>query len=27
LRMPMYYGLGLDEVEMICGKIKEFYSK
>lgn len=27
LRMPMYYGLGLDEVEMICDKIKEFYAK
>jgi len=25
LRMPMYYGLGPDNVEMICDKIKEFY--
>ena len=27
LRMPMYYGLSLDEVEYICGKITEFYRK
>ena len=27
LRMPMYYGLGLDEVEYICSKITEFYRK
>lgn len=27
LRMPMYYGLGADDVEYICDKIKEFYSK
>ena len=27
LRLPMYYGLKPDEVEYICGKIKEFYSK
>lgn len=27
LRLPMYYGLTLDEVEYICGKVKEFYLK
>ena len=27
LRMPMYYGLQFDEVEYVCDKIKEFYSK
>ena len=27
LRLPMYYGLGADEVEYICGKIDEFYRK
>ena len=27
LRLPMYYGLGTDNVEYICGKIKEFYNK
>ena len=27
LRLPMYYGLKADDVEYICGKIKEFYSK
>ena len=27
LRLPMYYGLGLDNVEMICDRIKKFYSK
>lgn len=27
LRLPMYYGLKLDEVEYITDKIKEFYSK
>ena len=27
LRLPMYYGLGRDNVEYICGKINEFYSK
>lgn len=27
LRLPMYYGLTLDEVEYICGKVKEFYSQ
>ncbi len=26
-RLPMYYGLTLDEVEYICGKVKEFYLK
>lgn len=25
LRLPMYYGLGVDKVDYICGKIKEFY--
>ncbi len=25
LRLPMYYGLGRDNVEYICDKIKEFY--
>lgn len=25
LRLPMYYGLGRDNVELICDKIKEFY--
>ena len=25
LRLPMYYGLGVDNVEMICGIIKDFY--
>jgi dTDP-4-amino-4,6-dideoxygalactose transaminase len=27
LRLPMYYGLGLDNVEYITDKIKEFYRK
>ena len=27
LRLPMYYGLGADEVGYVCEKIKEFYSK
>lgn len=27
LRMPMYYGLKLSEVEYVCNKIKEFYQK
>ena len=27
LRLPMYYGLGADEVETVCDTIKEFYSK
>ena len=27
LRLPMYYGLGAGNVEMICDRIKEFYSK
>jgi dTDP-4-amino-4,6-dideoxygalactose transaminase len=27
LRLPMYYGLGRDNVEYICSKINEFYSK
>ena len=27
LRLPMYYGLGADEVEYIWGKIDEFYRK
>lgn len=27
LRLPMYYGLKLEEVEYICGKVKEFYLK
>lgn len=27
LRLPMYYGLGCDNVEFICDKIKQFYSK
>lgn len=25
LRLPMYYGLGTDNVEFICDKVKEFY--
>lgn len=25
LRMPMYYGLSIDEVGLVCDKIKEFY--
>ena len=25
LRLPMYYGLGADEVEKVCDTIKEFY--
>ena len=27
LRLPMYYGLKPDEVEFVCSKIEEFYSK
>ena len=27
LRLPMYYGLGQDEVEYVCDKVKEFYGK
>ena len=27
LRLPMYYGLGTDNVELICDKIKEFYNR
>ena len=27
LRLPMYYGLGLDNVEFIADKIREFYKK
>ena len=27
LRLPMYYGLGTDNVEFICDKIKEFYNR
>ena len=27
LRLPMFYGLRPDQVEYICGKIKEFYRK
>lgn len=27
LRLPMYYGLKLEEVEYICGKVKEFYGR
>jgi len=25
LRLPMYYGLGAEQVEYVCEKIKEFY--
>ena len=25
LRLPMYYGIGSDEVEYVCEKVKEFY--
>lgn len=27
LRLPMYYGLKPEEVEYICGKVKEFYGR
>ncbi len=27
LRLPMYYGLGKDEVEYICSKVTEFYGR
>ena len=27
LRLPMYYGLGYDNVEFICDKIKQFYAE
>ena len=27
LRLPMYYGLGLDNVEYVCDKIRQFYGK
>ena len=27
LRLPMYYGLGTDNVEIVCSNIKEFYSR
>ena len=25
LRLPMYYGMGLDNVEYVADKVKEFY--
>ena len=25
LRLPMYYGLELEQVDYICGKLREFY--
>jgi dTDP-4-amino-4,6-dideoxygalactose transaminase len=27
LRLPMYYGLKQDQLQYICEKVKEFYSK
>ena len=27
LRLPMYYGLGRDNVEFICDKINQFYAE
>ena len=26
LRMPLYYGLKKEEIELVCGKVKEFYA-
>ncbi len=25
-RLPMFYGLTMDQVDMICDKVKEFYA-